>query len=85
MPERLAQIDKAERVLAPHIKGPLRVRWHGDTARIEVAAEEFAAVLAHREEIVKAVRDCGFAFVTLDLGGYETGSLNELLPEKEEE
>ncbi|WP_273061790.1 ATP-dependent sacrificial sulfur transferase LarE [Colibacter massiliensis] len=85
LPERLAQIDKAERVLAPHIKGSLRVRWHGDTARIEVAVEEFAAVLAHREEIVKAVRDCGFAFVALDLGGYETGSLNELLPEKEEE
>lgn len=78
-PARLLQIDQAEDAISPYIKGSLRVRYHGDVARIEVALDEIPAILAHRAEIVQAVKKAGFQYVTLDLGGYEMGSLNETI------
>jgi len=83
-PERLEQIDKAETYIAPFIHGSLRVRYHGDIARIEVGMEELNVILKHRQSIVKALKKCGFTYVTLDLGGYEMGSLNEGISVKEE-
>ena len=56
-----------------------RVRSQGDTARIEVPPEAFAAVTAHRREISDAFKKAGFAYVSLDLDGYRTGSMNEVL------
>ncbi|MCH4167525.1 MAG: ATP-dependent sacrificial sulfur transferase LarE [Megasphaera sp.] len=82
--QRLAMIDQAEAFIAPYITGSLRVRYHGDIARIEVGEQELPAVMAHRHAIVRALRQCGFTYVTLDLGGYEMGSLNEIIPTKEE-
>lgn len=84
LPERLQQIDAAEAGIAPFIKGSLRVRYHGDVARIEVGADEFSAILAHRSDIVGAVKRAGFTYVSLDLGGYEMGSLNEGIDTSEE-
>ena len=81
---RLAQIDAAEAAVAPYVQGSLRVRYHGDVARIEVAVDEIPSVLAHREEIVRAIKDTGFTYVTLDLGGYEMGSLNDVIHTDEE-
>ncbi|MGN0948447.1 MAG: ATP-dependent sacrificial sulfur transferase LarE [Megasphaera sp.] len=81
---RLAQIDAAEAAVAPYIQGSLRVRYHGDVARIEVAVSEIPSILAHREEIVRAIKDTGFTYVTLDLGGYEMGSLNEVIDTNKE-
>lgn len=78
-PARLLQIDQAEDAISPYIKGSLRVRYHGDVARIEVSLDEIPAILAHRAEIVQAVKKAGFQYVTLDLGGYEMGSLNETI------
>ncbi|ERT60402.1 MULTISPECIES: ATP-dependent sacrificial sulfur transferase LarE [Megasphaera] len=78
-PERLQQIDRAEQALLPYIRGALRVRYHGDVARIEAGPDEFPAVLAQRQDIVAAVRKAGFTYVALDLNGYEMGSLNELI------
>ena len=83
-PHRLAQIDAAEAAVAPYVQGSLRVRYHGDVARIEVAVDEIPSVLAHREEIVRAIKDTGFTYVTLDLGGYEMGSLNDVINTDEE-
>jgi uncharacterized protein len=60
------------------------VRYHGDIARIEVGMEELSVILKHRQSIVKALKKCGFTYVTLDLGGYEMGSLNEEISVKEE-
>ena len=57
----------------------LRVRVHGDLARIEVPPEEIARVAARAGEIAAAFRGFGFAYVTLDLQGYRTGSMNETL------
>ena len=83
-PHRLAQIDTAEAAVAPYIQGSLRVRYHGDVARIEVAVDEIPSILAHRQEIVRAIKDTGFTYVTLDLGGYEMGSLNDVINTDEE-
>lgn len=83
LPQRLQAIDKAEQYISPYIHGSLRVRYHGDVARIEVGVDEIPAILAHREAIVSYVRQCGFTYVTLDLGGYEMGSLNEVIDTSE--
>lgn len=77
--ERLGQVDGMERFLHSFITGQLRVRHHGNLARIEVEAAAFPAILEHHEEIVAACRQQGFTYVTLDLSGYRMGSQNEIL------
>ena len=63
--------------------GPsLRVRHHDNLARIEAEPDAFAAVMAHREEIVEKLKALGFLYVTLDLGGYRMGSTNEALSKR---
>jgi uncharacterized protein len=54
----------------------LRVRYHGEVARIEVLPEDFPVILANRTAIIEALKEHGFAYVTLDLKGYKTGSMN---------
>ena len=81
--ERLRQVDVAEDLLRKYFSGQIRVRHHGDLARIEVQPEQFA-VLANLEavkEIVCGLKKAGFSFVTLDLSGYQMGSLNQMLKE----
>ena len=58
----------------------LRVRSHGDMARIEVPPADIPRIAARAEEIAAALQSFGFAYVALDLQGYRTGSLNEVLP-----
>jgi uncharacterized protein len=76
---RLSAIDQAESAL--HALGftQLRVRHHGDAARLEVEADQLARVLERRQEVVDAVRSAGFTFVALDLEGFRSGSLNRVL------
>ena len=57
----------------------LRVRHYGDLARIELEPAELARVLDHRAAIVEAVRAAGYRYVTLDLEGFRSGNLNQLL------
>jgi uncharacterized protein len=80
--EKLEQIGRAESALRELGFRELRVRHHGSTARIELPRAEMARVLADglADEIVRRVRDAGFAFVALDLEGLRSGSLNRLLP-----
>lgn len=73
----LKQIEKAEAVLKRLGFSQLRVRHHGDVARIEVPPGEFDRVIAHREELTRELRETGYRFVTLDLEGFRSGSLNE--------
>jgi uncharacterized protein len=78
-PEKLAQVAQAESVLKSFgIRGG-RVRSHDQIARLEVAPGDFAAILANREEITDRLQALGFTFVALDLIGYRTGSLNQLV------
>ena len=80
----LRQIDRCEGFLAERIKGHVRVRYHGPVARIEVEPWAIPHVLALREEIIEFFTTQGFTYVTLDLEGYRTGSMNEvLLPGRE--
>jgi uncharacterized protein len=57
----------------------LRVRHHGDVARVELPLEELDAALARRDEVVAAVRGAGYRYVTLDLEGLRSGNLNAAL------
>jgi len=79
--EALEAVDKVEEALKKCGFRQVRVRHHGDIARIEVPAEEIAECLDEtlREKIVRAAREAGFLYVTLDLQGYRTGSMNEPL------
>ncbi|HHL40470.1 MAG TPA: ATP-dependent sacrificial sulfur transferase LarE [Deltaproteobacteria bacterium] len=79
--ERLEKVDACERFLRSLGFVQLRVRYHGETARIEVPRAAFAAFLD--DEVCSAViskfKEKGFTYVTLDLEGYRTGSMNETL------
>ena len=57
----------------------LRVRHHGETARIEVPPQDFATILEHHDRIRQKFHDLGFVYVSLDLDGFKSGSLNAVL------
>ncbi len=78
--EKLAAVEQAENFLRDLGLGQVRVRHHGEVARIEVAPANFPQILAKADEITRQLRACGFHYVALDLGGYRTGSMNETLP-----
>jgi uncharacterized protein len=84
-PERLAQVEKGEAAL--HALGfrQVRLRHHGFLARVEVAPDEMPRALdpAMAEAIAKAIKPLGFRWVSLDLEGYRTGSLNAALSDTE--
>jgi uncharacterized protein len=73
----LAQIDGAEQVLKSLGLRQVRVRHHGDTARIEVEPASLPHVLAARDLVTRALKALGYTYVSLDLEGYRAGSLNE--------
>ena len=79
----LARVEKAEQWLLDAGLGltQLRVRAHGDMARIEVPPVDVPRLAARAAEIAVAFKELGFAYTTLDLQGYRTGSLNEVLHE----
>lgn len=77
--ETLGQVEQAESVLRRLGFRELRVRHHENIARIEVPPADFTHVLAHHEKIVDALKACGYLYVTLDLAGFRSGSMNEVL------
>jgi uncharacterized protein len=78
-PEGLRRVDRAEEVLRDLGFEVLRVRDHGDLARIEVLAAEIERAAALRSVIESELKRLGFTFVTLDLAGFRSGSLNSAL------
>ncbi len=80
--EKLKQVAEAEKVLRDLGFRGFRVRHHDKIARIEVPPEDFARIADHHDEIVTGVKAAGYRFVTLDLKGYTSGSLNEDLPSR---
>ena len=83
--ENLSRVDRAERILRDAGFKRYRVRFHDDrTARIEVSPQEIPWLLDApvRERIVGQMKELGFTYVTLDLQGYRTGSMNEVLPDE---
>ena len=81
--EALAQIEQAEEFLRSLGLSQLRVRHHETIARIEVPSEDIARLMDPqlREVVVERLKELGYTYVTLDLAGYRTGSLNETLTE----
>lgn len=75
----LSRVERAESALHGLGFEALRVRHYGDTARIEVPVDDLARMLDHRDEVVAAVRRCGYAYVTVDLEGLRSGNLNDAL------
>ncbi len=81
--ERLSRVDRAETFLRDLGFRFYRVRFHDErTARIEVGSEEIARLLdgGLRTRVVEHLKQLGFVYVTLDLQGYRSGSMNEVLP-----
>ncbi len=84
--EALHKIDAAENTLRESGFKYYRVRYHDEkTARIEVGTEEIGRLLDNelRTKIVDRFKQLGFIYITLDLQGYRTGSMNEILPQHE--
>jgi uncharacterized protein len=86
----LSQVEQAEAAVRALGVRQLRVRHHpagrdgsaGDLARIEVEPVDFERLLAHREELVASLKALGYTYVTLDLAGFRSGSMNEVLSQQ---
>lgn len=80
-PEKLMQIERAEEHL--HRLGFLqcRVRLHGSLARIEIMPEQFVQIIQPeiRQQITEALKQCGISYISLDLEGYRSGSMNRTI------
>ena len=83
--ETLEKIEKGEEALFAMGFRQFRVRHHGELVRIEVAREELPRMLSISMfgEASAALKRLGYKYVTLDLGGYRSGSMNALLPASE--
>lgn len=83
--EKLSMIDQAEQFLLDHGFRQVRVRSHGDVARIEVPAEDRIRLLEQNlaQAVYAAFKQIGFSYVSLDLLGYRMGSMNETLASKQ--
>ena len=78
-PEKLAQVARAEEFMRSRGYKQVRVRHHGEIARLEVGSGEMERAFAEREEISAQLKTAGFLYVALDLAGYTPGSLNAAL------
>lgn len=80
-PEKLAMVEKAEAYLRDLGVTQMRVRHHGPLARIEVPLEELAHLVdpGVRAALVSTFTDIGYTYITLDLAGFRSGSMNEVL------
>ncbi len=79
--ETLMKIAAGEKYVRTLVRGQVRLRHHGDTARIEIEREHIPLLLEEgiRNELVRCIRSLGYTYVTLDLQGFRSGSLNEVL------
>jgi len=77
--ETLAQVDRAEAALKQMGFGQLRVRHHDQVARIEIPPKDFDKAIKNRAQIVLKVKEAGYDYVTLDLAGFRSGAMNEVL------
>ena len=74
--KNLSQVEMAEEFLLSKGFNQLRVRIHGKIARIEILPAEFDKIIKNREEITSRLKNLGFDYVTLDLQGFRSGSMN---------
>ena len=79
-PDRLRRVDAFEDGLRALGFRQLRVRFHDTIARLELDTAELATIVEHREAVVALGKQLGFTYVAVDLAGFRSGSLNEVLP-----
>ncbi|SHL03647.1 ATP-dependent sacrificial sulfur transferase LarE [Desulforamulus aeronauticus] len=79
--EKLRRVEAAEEYLKKQGFTPLRVRHYQQEARLEIAKEQFSYLLSRLEEVSSRLKELGFTAVTLDLSGFRSGSMNEILSE----
>ena len=77
--EKLKRVEKAEQFLADLGFNQFRVRLHGEMARIEVLPDDFSKIITLKDKIHAKLKNLGFSYITLDLCGYRTGSMNETI------
>lgn len=77
-PQVLRKIESAEGLVEKLGIRQVRVRHHGAIARIEINPDEFMILLSQRETLIEELKKLGYLYITLDLSGYHTGSLNLL-------
>lgn len=77
--EKLRRVDEAEEALRSLGFSQYRVRSHGDLARIEVPEAELEKLFSLRETVHAKLKEAGFAYITMDLKGFRSGSMNETL------
>lgn len=79
-PDKLKQVAHCENALREEGVKQFRVRYHGNLARIETTPSEFAKILnsESRKRIIRSFKEAGFKYITLDLEGYRTGSMNPI-------
>lgn len=81
--EKLEQVGQGEDVLRELGFHQFRLRHHGEMARIELTRDQFSLMMEKVDLVVEELKACGFTYVTMDLQGYRTGSMNETLSEEE--
>lgn len=81
--EKLNQVDRGEMLLRSLGFQQFRLRHHGEIARIEIPRDQFLLMVEKVDQVVEELKACGFTYVTMDLQGYRTGSMNETLSEEE--
>jgi uncharacterized protein len=77
--EILSQVERAEAVLKSMGFNQLRVRHHGQIARIEVPFNEFQKIIEGKSFIITKFKEIGYYYITLDLAGFRSGSMNEVI------
>ncbi|MEN6396543.1 MAG: ATP-dependent sacrificial sulfur transferase LarE [Methanoregula sp.] len=77
--DKLKMIEEAEAFLSVQGCSQLRVRLHGSVARIEVLQEDLQKILSIQKEVVSTLKSIGFLYITIDLEGYRSGSMDEVL------
>ncbi|HTX43634.1 MAG TPA: ATP-dependent sacrificial sulfur transferase LarE, partial [Methanocella sp.] len=82
-PEGLRRVYEAEKLIGGLGFRQVRVRFYGDTARIEVPEGDIESLVKHSAEVIRGLKKAGFTYVTLDLQGFRSGSLNEVLAGRE--
>lgn len=76
---KLTKVQKSEAFLKQLGIRQMRVRTHGEIARIEVEPEDMGIVLEHNELITNQLKEYGYQYITLDLAGFQSGSMNQML------
>ena len=77
--DKITKVNEAEKIILNLNINHVRVRYHNNIARIEVADADIATLVQHRQAISLQLKELGFDYVTIDMDGYRVGSMNEVL------